>query len=68
MHAINITTVDGAVSESCYTAADHLDSEWPGEGEAANECPGDSVDADEQPVDAGCLSGGRKNISCSINF
>ena len=47
-------TVDGAIiSESCYTAADHLDSEWPGESEAATECRGDSVNADERPVDTG---------------
>ena len=47
-------TVDGAIiSESCYTAADHLNSEWPGESEAATECRGDSVNADERPVDTG---------------
>jgi len=47
--------VDGAiaVSESCYTGADYLDSGGPGESEAATECRGDSVNADKQPVDAG---------------
>ena len=56
-------TVDGAIiSESCYTAADHLNSEWPGESEAATECRGDSVNADEQPVDTGA------NISPDEHF
>ena len=56
--------MDGAiaVSESCYTAGDHLDSEWPGESEAASECRGDSVGADEQPVDTGA------NISPDEHF
>ena len=56
--------MDGAiaVSESCYTAGDYLDSEWPGESEAASECRGDSVGADEQPVDTGA------NISPDEHF